>query len=129
MFWKKKKIIDACVEETSYEDQRSAFRYVFKKGRQLSMTFKNNTVQILDLSAGGMAFTNMEFEKYDLDRVSLKLDIPNYFKDPILTADVRILSITKSNICHCIFENCTLEEYEMIHKYVLEMQKQDMTYQ
>ena len=129
MFWKKKKIIDTCVEETDYEDQRASFRYVFKKGRQLSMTFKNNIIQVLDISAGGMAFKNVAFKKYDSDQVSLVLDMPNYSGDPILNARIRILSITQSNICHSIFENCRVEEYEMIHKYVLEMQKQDMTHQ
>ncbi len=122
-------MIEASVEEKNYEDQRASFRYVFKKGRQLSITFKENIVQVLDISAGGMAFKNKEFKKYDSDQVSLVLDMPNYSGDSVLITLVRILSITQSNICHCIFENCTLEEYEMIHKYVLEMQKQDMTHQ
>lgn len=126
MFWKKKKTIDTSIEETNYEDQRSSFRYVFKKDRQLSMTFKENIVQLLDLSAGGMAFKNKEFKKYDFDQATLVLDISNYSKDPVLIAQVRILNISQSNICHCIFENCTVEEYEMVHKYVFEMQKQDM---
>ncbi|MCP4023950.1 MAG: hypothetical protein GY729_19060, partial [Desulfobacteraceae bacterium] len=40
-------------------------------------------------------------------------------------ADLRILTIDDDNHCHCLFENCNLADYELVHQYVLEMQKKD----
>lgn len=110
-----------------YEDQRASFRYVFKKGSCLPMAFRGKTVRVLDISAGGMAFENQGFSKYDADTVQLNLDMPNFAGDPILKAEVRILNLTENNICHSIFENCSVEDYELVHKFVLEMQKKDLT--
>ncbi len=126
MFWKKTKTATDSFELKEETDQREAFRYVFKGDRHLSMIFKETSVQILDISAGGIAFKGEGFRRYDADQISLFLDIPNFRGDITFSARLRILNITGNGICHCIFENCTIEKYEMIHKYVLEMQKNEM---
>ena len=108
------------------ENQREAFRYVFKGNRHLPMDFKETPVKVLDISAGGMAFKNEGFKQYDVDQITLFLNLPNYAGNGKFTAQLRILNINDQGTCHCIFENCTIEEYEMIHKYVLEMQKMDL---
>jgi hypothetical protein len=132
LFWKKpKKPIDPQhrLEEAvplEEEDQREAFRYVFKGDRRLSMNFKKKPVRVINISAGGMAFRDEGFARYDVDHIHLFLDIPNYRGDSEFSAQLRILDITGQGICHCIFENCTIDEYETIHKYVLEMQKKDL---
>lgn len=126
MFWKKKKKTTDPLTISDIDDQRAAFRYVFQPEQRLSMTFKGRTVTVLDISAGGLACTNHEFKKYDIETVTLELKIPNQSKFSVFTADVRILHLTRDDRCHCIFENCTVDEYEIIHKYVLEMQKQDL---
>ena len=125
MFWKKKTEPDTAVELAEGSDQRTAFRYVFGANDYLTMTFKGREVRIRDISAGGLAFENKGFSKYDVDRVALRLDMPNFPKEPILSAQVRILHVS-STLCHSIFENCTVDEYEMVHKYVLEMQKKGL---
>lgn len=126
MFWKKKTRTEAQSDLIEDKDQRAAFRYVFKKTDQPVMIFKGKEVRILDISAGGLAFENKGFARYDADQVSLHLEMPNFYGEPILSARVRILYLTQTNICHSIFENCTVDGYEMIHKYVLEMQKKDL---
>ncbi len=108
------------------EDQREAFRYVFKENRHLPMDFKQKAVKVLDLSAGGMAFKNEGFIQYDVDQITFLLNLPNSVGNLKFTAQLRILNINNKGICHCIFENCTIEEYEMIHKFVFEMQKMDL---
>lgn len=125
MFWKKKTTTEY-IEPMSTENQRESFRYAFTKHRSLSMVFKQKTVTILNISAGGMAFTNNGFKQYEADQIALFLDIPNFRGDPEFPALVRILNITPNGVCHCIFENLTIKEYEIIHKYVLEMQKIDL---
>ncbi len=127
MFWKKK--TKPAVREDlidDLDDQRASFRYIFKKADRPTMNFNGKTVCIYDISAGGLAFENIGFSKYDVDRVCLHLDMPNFPGDPVLSAQVRILHVTEKQICHSIFEDCTIDEYEMIHKYVLEMQKKDL---
>ena len=127
MFWKKtKQTIDCQDPLETEENQREAFRYVFKGNRHLPMDFKQKAVKVRDISAGGMAFKNEGFIQYDVDQITIFLCLPNSLGNGKFTAQLRILNINDKGICHCIFENCTVEEYEMIHKYVLEMQKMDL---
>lgn len=133
MFSKKKKINvpDMILMDEMGPDnpeQRDAFRYVFSPEKRLSMQFKGKTVDIVDISAGGLAFKNQGFLQYESDEISLVLEMPNYKGDPVFTAHTRILHITSNHFCHCIFENCSVDQYEIVHKYVLEMQKQDLNF-
>ena len=125
MFWKKKKppAVDTLVE---FDDKREAFRYVFPPGKRLPIVFRGKPVRVLDLSAGGIAFTDEGFKVYDTDTIQLNLSMPNYMGNTVLKVQVRVLYVTDKGLCHCIFENCLVEDYELIHKYVLEMQKQDL---
>lgn len=126
MFWKKKTTAEPAENLVDLEDQRASFRYVFRQKDQPAIRFKDRTVRVYDISAGGIAFENRGFSQYDADEVSLDLQMPGFYGDPVLSARVRILHITANEICHSIFENCSVDEYEMIHKYVLEMQKKDL---
>jgi hypothetical protein len=126
LFWKKKKQPIDTQDPLEAEDQREAFRYIFKEDLGFSMDFKQKPVQVINISAGGMAFRNEGFTRYDVDQITLVLDIPNYRGETFFSAQLRILDISEQGICHCIFENCTIQKYEIIHKYVLEMQKKEM---
>lgn len=126
MFWKKPKQKIDIQDPMEIEEQREAFRYVFREDQHLPMEFKQTPVKVLDISAGGMAFRNKGFVQYDVDQIIVFLNLPNYTGNGKFTAQLRILNINTKGICHCIFENCTIEEYEMIHRYVLEMQKMDL---
>ncbi|MCG8619348.1 MAG: PilZ domain-containing protein [Desulfobacterales bacterium] len=125
MFWKKKKppAVDTLVE---LDDKRGAFRYVFPPGKRLPMVFKGKPVRVLDLSAGGIAITDEGFKTNDTDTIQLNLSMPNYIGNTLFKAKVKVLRVTDKGICHCIFENCQAEDNELLHKYVLEMQKQDL---
>jgi len=114
------------IDTNENREQRNAFRYIFTPENRLSTQFIGKTVEILNISAGGLAFENRGFKQYDADSISLPLEMPHYNTSPVLSAQIRILHITSNHICHCIFENFTVDEYEMIHKYVLVMQKQDL---
>lgn len=110
------------------DDQRESFRYEFREDQRLDLFFMQKNVSILNISAGGMAFENQEFEQFDFDFIKFKLDIPNFKGDSTFFAGLRILKIDANNICHCIFEQCSIEQHELIHKFVLEMQKNDLTH-
>jgi len=126
LFWKKPKQTIDTRDPLEAENQRESFRYVFKGEFHLSMNFKEKPVQVINISAGGMAFRDEGFAQYDVDQIDLLFDIPNYRGEPRFSARLRILNISDQGVCHSIFENCTIPEYEIIHKYVLEMQKKEM---
>jgi len=114
------------INQSDKEELREAFRYVFKDETMLSIVFLNKTVSLIDISAGGIAFMNKGFKKYEADLIQLDLDIPNFIGDTQFSCRTRILNINQNDVCNCIFEDCTIEQYELIHRYVLEMQKKDL---
>ena len=125
MFWKKEKPpTDILVHES--EDQRQSFRYEFGDSEGFNMAFKGRTVRVINISAGGMAFRNQGFNQFDFDFVKFQLDIPDFTGDTTFFAGLRILRVSSRDTCHCIFEQCSLDQHELIHKYVLEMQKKDL---
>lgn len=115
--------------EHSSEDKRDAFRYEFKNNAGFKIKFKEKRLDPINISAGGIAFANQDFKLLDFDYVSFTLNVPNQEKEVSFFAGLRILQIDPDNICHSIFEQCTLDQHELIHKYVLEMQKFDFEHQ
>lgn len=127
MFWKKKSpVSDALSYDT--DNLRNAYRYHFQQGRGFKIEFKKKQVTVLNINAGGLAFYNQNFAQFDSDFIQFALDIPNFKGDSLFFARLRILKIDQNDICHCVFEQCSLEQHELIHKYVLEMQKNDLAH-
>ncbi len=127
MFWKKKsRQADTII--CNSDCKRNAFRYDFKNNQGFTIRFRGRPVQVINISAGGLAFANNGFEPLDSGSVCFSLDIPNFRGNTEFASDLKILEIDPDGICHAIFENCTLEQYELIHKYVLEMQKNDLAH-
>ena len=127
MFWKKKKPQTDSIQYAS-DNLREAFRYLFKKDQGFLIDFKTKKVRVLNIGAGGIAFKNKGFQEFDFDLVKFTLDIPDFKGDPSFSAKIKILNIDQNNICHSIFEHCTKNQLELIHKYVLEMQKNDLAH-
>jgi hypothetical protein len=127
LFWKKKKPETEIIRHDS-DDLRHTFRYHFKEGRGFSITFKGKEVILLDISARGLAFENQGFQPRDRDAVSVVLEVPHYRGSTLVSAGLRILSIDDESVCHCVFEDCPPEQNELLHKYVLEMQKNDLAH-
>jgi len=127
LFWKKKTPGNSLFDHDSNE-LRHAYRYKFKEGRGFSLFFKGKEVTVIDIGAGGLSFKNQGFQPYEVDQVRFSLDIPNYKGSTSFSAGLRILIIDEDNLCHCAFEQCPLEQYELIHKYVLEIQKHDLAH-
>ncbi|THB81398.1 MAG: PilZ domain-containing protein [Desulfobacteraceae bacterium] len=128
MFWKKKKHSDTELILDS-GNKRDAYRYTFNPHEALELQFKGRTIRLINISAMGFAFKHTEFRKNDSDQVRFELPIPNYPGVSELSVRVRILSIDSHSICRCVFENCTAAQQDLIHKYLLEMQKKDLRQQ
>jgi hypothetical protein len=127
LFWKKKKPETDIIRYDS-DDLRHAFRYHFKEGRGFPVTFKGKEVFVLNISAKGLAFENQGFQLRDRDAIRFVLDVPNYRGNTLVSAGLRILTIDEESVCHCVFEDCSPEQDELLHKYVLEMQKNDLAH-
>lgn len=130
MFWnKKKKADDIILEDPQAESgqRREAFRYLFKRKERPIMIFKKTKVLIINISAGGVAFySNRTFRQYEEDMIHMNLKVPGQYEGGRLSVKVRILGVTREGVCNCIFENCTIDQYEQIHQYVFELQKRDL---
>jgi hypothetical protein len=127
LFWKKKKPETDLIRYDS-EDLRLAFRYHFKEGQGFPITFNGKKVTVLDISARGLAFKNQGFQPDDADTIRFSLEVPNYRGSTLVFAGLKILSIDGESVCHCVFEDCPPEQNELLHKYVLEMQKNDLAH-
>jgi hypothetical protein len=127
LFWKKKNPETDIIRYDS-DDLRHAFRYHFKEGRGFPVTFKGKEVLVLNISAKGLAFENQGFQLRDRDAIRFVLDVPNYRGNTLVSAGLRILTIDEESVCHCVFEDCSPEQDELLHKYVLEMQKNDLAH-
>ena len=127
MFWKKKRpVTDKIIHES--EDKRNTYRYEFKDGQGIQIEFLEKKVTVINISSGGMAFKNRGFKKYDFDFIKFKLSIPDFKGKSTFFAGLRVLTISQKETCHCIFEHCSLDQHELIHRYVLEMQKYDLAH-
>ena len=80
----------------------------------------------MNISAGGLAFKADGFAVNDGDEVSLTLMVPGSGKQFNINVRLHIFEIKSPDICHCTFENLDPDQEELIHRYVLEMQKQDL---
>ena len=126
MFLKKKKTEIEAVNPGESDDKRNAYRYPFSGKDALSVIYLGKPGTLINISAGGLAFTNQGFSKGDADQIQLNLSFPHPSDTATLQAKTRIFHISPDGICHCAFENLTPNQKELIHKYVLEMQKKDL---
>ncbi|ACN15953.1 hypothetical protein HRM2_28650 [Desulforapulum autotrophicum HRM2] len=125
MFWKKRRPhTDMLIHETP--DKRDTFRYTFALPRPPVIQFLNTTVELIDISAGGVSFKNHGFNPGDRDRITLHLgDEEIRFKYKLCIVIV-IVSIDAHKICHCLFEAPDVDQTEAIHRFLLLKQKKDI---
>jgi len=121
LFWKKKKNnSELFFQET--KGRRSSFRVSPSKNAPIVFEFGGVKVQVIDISAGGLAFKNKDFKSGDTQPIEFLLPDQKVSIAPILA----IIAIGKQNICHCQFCKIGEDEIEAIHQYVLKRQKEIM---
>ena len=123
MFWKKKKIsTEKFIHESS--DKRETFRFEFGDESNFQIQFKTKQLVIINLSATGMSFNNEGFATGDSGMVKFYFIFTDIKSPAPIKLGMQIIKIDENNICHGIFENCSEENREIIHKYILEKQKE-----
>jgi c-di-GMP-binding flagellar brake protein YcgR len=123
LFWKKKKTsTEKFIHESS--DKRGTFRFEFDLQNRFEIEFKTKRIALLNLSATGMSFNNKGFTTNDSGIVKFFFTFKN-LKSPVsMRLEMQIIKVDEENICHAIFTNCSEDNNEIIHKYVLEKQKE-----
>ncbi|MCD4741643.1 MAG: PilZ domain-containing protein [Desulfobacteraceae bacterium] len=123
MFWKKKKVpTEKFTHESS--NKRAAFRLKFDKNNSLEVEFKGDRFTIINLSATGMSFQNKGLAPGDSGRSKFLFEFTNQKAPVLMELEMQIIKIDKKNISHGIFQNCSEYNIEIVHKYILEKQKE-----
>ena len=123
MFWKKKKTpTEKFTHESS--NKRGAFRFEFNQEISLEIKFKDKKFSINNISATGMSFKNNGLAVDDNGISKLLFKFSNLKSHVLIELEMQIIKIDKKNICHGIYKNISEDSKEMIHKYILEKEKE-----
>ncbi len=126
MFWKKKTAPFRVLNPGETSEKRQAFRYRFREGKGVSMTFSGRQAMLLDLSAGGLSFENHGFSVGGRGMASFDLFIPCMKFYEHVSVPLVITRIDGNGICYAYFENPDPDITELIHRFLLERQKADL---
>ena len=96
-------------------ERRNSFR--LKTDAPLYLYLDNQTVEIVDISAGGVSF---RFPKISQGKL---LDIEIDLHNQTFNCKVEVLSVRDGNLCCCNFIDLTEKEVDRLHKFIIEEQK------
>ena len=118
MFWKRKKA-DSDLFTIESDNRRGSYRVKPPEEEPVHVNLNNEKFRLIDIGALGFSFENKNF------RVNDEYDVDFYIKGYIkkIIARMYIVAIDEQGICHCAFQELSKEDYEAIHKYMLEKQK------
>ena len=121
MFWKEKQD-NPEIFSFEFNDRRLSYRVYPSANVPIAFEFCGEKVQVVNISAGGLAFKNKAFKSGDTQTIELLLPYQNVTLAPVL----KIKTIDDQNVCHCQFREIGEDEVEAIHQYVLKRQKEIM---
>ncbi|MCP4117640.1 MAG: PilZ domain-containing protein [Desulfobacteraceae bacterium] len=108
------------------DNKREAFRYTPAPPDTMTIDFLDKSIDLIDISAGGVSFRDQGFAKGEQDKISLDLRDTDLKQSHVFSIAIRILDIDALEICHCIFENPSEEQVEAIHRFLLVKQKKEI---
>lgn len=124
MFWKRKKDKETDLPFTvEYdEDQRAYYRVRPKSGEPLFLQAEGERYNVLDISAGGVAFQGKGFKRGDSTSGVLTMP-PGQASIPVT---LTILKELPADAVAAQFEKIEDEDRERVHYYVLTRQKEEL---
>ncbi|MFH1139573.1 MAG: PilZ domain-containing protein [Pseudomonadota bacterium] len=124
MFWKKKKNRENEAALFFYDNscQRQFVRVRPRPSEAVSLTIDGQKVELLDISAGGLAFLGGDFRPGDVP--DLVLGLPE--ERLVITGRLAILALDARNVRHCRYEGLTPKMVEALHSFVLRVQKRQL---
>lgn len=122
MFWKKKIKPDKKLKAP--EEARQAYRVAPDPENPLFLNLAGQSLEILEISSGGLAFKNQGFKAEDTFKVDFILPTGG-----AINTHIKILRIDEEGICRCNFVNLDMKSEDVLHRYVLVRQKDDLNSQ
>ena len=117
MFWKKKKKVDLEVD-SKFDDNRSAFRIAPDKSKPIILTIQGSAYNALNISGTGVCFRSQSFPVGTMCTAMVRL--PS--KDRIFPVKLEVVSVQR-DFCRCSFVDIHQEAENLLHSYILELQK------
>ncbi len=119
MFWKKKNKEDKKIKAP--EEARQAYRVTPDPEDPISLNIEGKSLEVLEISSGGLAFKNQGFKADASFKVDFVLPTGS-----AINARIKILRIDEEDICRCNFINLDEASEDALHRYVLVRQKDDL---
>jgi MFS family permease len=101
--------------------KRTYIRATFSDREAIPCRVDGKEVQLVDLSAGGLAFYGTGLKPGYIGHVTMSL----LEYGPDLTAKIEILHTDQNNITRCRFKGLTMDMIEAIHAYIMNFMKRD----
>jgi hypothetical protein len=117
LFWKKKKKSDLEFDGDQ-NDYRSAFRIAPDKAKPVIITMMGNTFHALNISGTGVCFRSHNIPVGTTSPATVRL--PSEDKKFSVTIEV---VAKQDDMCRCSFRKIHREAEDLLHAYVLEVQK------
>ena len=118
MFWKKKKTIDVAID-SRFDDNRSAYRIAPDRDKPVIVTIMGNSFNALNISGQGVAFRSHSYPEGARAHATIRL--PS--EDKIFPVALKVVS-KQRDICRCCFTEIHEDAENLLHSYILELQKQ-----
>lgn len=119
MFWKKKNKKEEKLKAP--EEARQAYRVSPDPENPVVLNLDGNSLNILEISSGGVAFKNQGMKEGSSHKIEFVLPTGGHIK-----AQIKILRIDNEDICRCNFIDLDTHSEDSIHRYVLVRQKDDL---
>ena len=100
------------------KERRKSFRVQPLNKEAVFIELAGKTIQVFDISAGGIAFRNHKLKEGQVQ--SININLPD--RITIESAKIKIVSIDENDICHAKFIEMVSSEEEKVHRYTLERQ-------
>ena len=118
MFWKKKKTLDVELDER-HEDNRKAFRIAPDRTKPIIINVKGSTYHALNISGDGVAFRSHSFPVGTV--LVGTMQMPS--ADTMFPMTLEVVSKNR-DLCRCRFTQIHEEAQNLLHSYILELQKE-----
>lgn len=117
MFWKNKKTIDVTLD-ARHNDNRAAYRIAPESERPVIITINDESYDALNISGTGIAFRSQKFETGSRAKAMIRL--PR--EDRVFPVVLEVVAKQK-DLCRCSFRDIHQEAENLLHSYILELQK------
>jgi hypothetical protein len=117
LFWKKKKTIDVALDP-KHNDNRAAYRIAPDSDRPVILTIAGQSFNALNISGNGAAFRAQDFEPGS--RAAATIRLPG--EERVFPVVLEVVS-RQGDLCRCCFRDIHQDAENLLHSYILELQK------